>query len=108
MRQTRSASRQLEALLDHFIEKERLDAADKLERAVATATAHIEADPQSGLPAPRPYPALARLGFHWIKVHRYWFGWSITKGYPVLTNVHFDTASIEGRVAPDEDEELPL
>jgi hypothetical protein len=32
----------------------------------------------------------------------------MAKGHPVLTNVFYDTASIEGRLAPDDDEDLPL
>lgn len=108
MRQTPAASRQVEALVEHFNEKRRFEAADRLMAAIETAAARIEAAPNGGHPAPRPYPRLAHLGFRWIKEHRYWFGWSMAKGYPVLTNVFYDTASIESRAAPDDDEDVPL
>jgi hypothetical protein len=71
---------QLEALIAHFISKERFEAANNLVAAVDAAARRIEADPRRGLPAPRPYPDLARFGFLWIKEYRYWFGWSIAKG----------------------------
>jgi plasmid stabilization system protein ParE len=71
VRQTRAARLQVEALLDSYIEKQRYDAAQKLLDAVAAAGRMIEADPDGGLPHPRPYPSIARWGYRWIKVHRY-------------------------------------
>jgi hypothetical protein len=108
MRQTYAASGQVQALVEHFNARLRFEAADKLMAAIERAVTRIEAEPHGGLPAPRPYPNLARLGFRWTKEHRYWFGWSMAGGYPVLTNVFHDTASIESRVASDDDDELPL
>jgi hypothetical protein len=108
MRQTPAASRQVEALIEHFDEELRFDVSDRLIAAVATAAARIQAEPHGGDPAPRPYPLLKSFGFRWIKEHRYWFGWSMAKGYPVLTNVFYDTADIENRIAPDDDKDLPL
>ncbi len=46
--------------------------------------------PPPPLRHPRPYPDLARYGFRWIKVHRYWFGY-LPGTSPVITNI-FDEA----------------
>lgn len=64
----------------------------------------IEADPAAGRPHPRPYPGVARWGYRWIKVHRYWFGYAVAPDGPVLTNVIHDAADLPGRVEEmDED-----
>ena len=49
---------------------------------------------------------MARWGFRWIKVHRYWFGYAVTPDCPVLTNVLYDAADLPDRVEIA-DEELP-
>jgi hypothetical protein len=68
----------------------------------------IEADPTGGVAHPKPYPGMAKWGFHWIKVHRYWFGWSTARGYPLVTNIFFETSRMWARVAPDEGDEVPF
>jgi hypothetical protein len=77
-------------------------------KAIGEAAARIEADPHGGLPHPKPYPGMARWGFRWIKVHRYWFGWSMARGYPVVTNLFFETSGMWARVAADEGDEAPF
>ena len=108
IRQTRHAREQADALLDHYLQNDYEQAYEKLVDAIAEAVALIEANPTGGATYPRPYPSIAAFGFRWIKVHRYWFGWSLIRGYPVLTNVFFDTAFIEGRIQPDESDDLPI
>jgi hypothetical protein len=66
---------------------------------IAEAARAIEAVPALGHSYPRPYPAMARWGFLWIKMHRYWFGWSTNRGYPVVTNILYDQSRMERRVA---------
>jgi hypothetical protein len=53
---------------------------------------------------------MARWGFRWIKVHRYWIAWSMARGYPVVTNVFFDTSAMwrRGRVKADEGDLQPF
>jgi hypothetical protein len=51
---------------------------------------------------------IARWGFRWIKVHRYWFGWSMARGDPLVTNVFYDTSNMSANVASDEGEEAPF
>jgi hypothetical protein len=108
IRQTVHAREQAAALFDYYLEKGREPACENLLNAIAEAAARIESNPTGGAAYPRPYPGIARWGFRWIKVHRYWFGWSVARGYPVLTNVFFETALIEGRMKPDEGDALAL
>lgn len=53
----------------------RPEAAMRLVETYDAALAHTEAGPSRCLTHPRPYPDLARYGFRWIKLHRYWFAW---------------------------------
>jgi hypothetical protein len=52
--------------------------------------------PGDGLPAPRPYPELARPGQAWLKAGRYWIAYG-TGAPPVILAVFFETADIPGR-----------
>ena len=47
-----------------------------LDAALDEAARRVERDPAAGLPAPRPYPALARPGQVWIKAGSYWIRYS--------------------------------
>jgi hypothetical protein len=49
------------------------------------------------LPAPQPYPQLARPGRAWIKVSRYWIAYRITPP-PLTVAVFYDMANIPGRL----------
>lgn len=75
IRQTRTASRQIDELLDDYMIKERDGAIDNLNRAVREALAAIEAKPSAGRPYPATYHALADRGLLWIEIHRYWFAY---------------------------------
>lgn len=99
--QTNHARAQIRELRAFYLEKERYDAYRNLLDAIREASRQIEADPYGGAPHPKPYPRIADWGYLWIKVHRYWFGWSMRRGYPVITNVLFVTANMTRRVAPD-------
>lgn len=107
IRQTRAAAAQIEDLFEHYLARDRDGAARNLLRAVGEALDRIEAAPMTGLPHPGPYPGMARWGYRWIKVHRYWFGYAATADGPVLTNVIYDAADLPGRVAAM-DEVLPV
>jgi hypothetical protein len=108
VRQTVFAAEQAEALFDFYLEKDREQAYENLMKAITEAAAQIEAEPTGGLTHPKPYPGMAKWGFRWIKVHRYWFGWSMARGYPLVTNIFYDTSRMWARVAPDEGDELPF
>lgn len=98
IRQTRAAAAQVEALFEHYLARDRDGAARSLLRAVGEALDRIEADPTAGQSHPGPYPGVARWGYRWIKMHRYWFGYAAAPDGPVLTNVIYDAADLPGRV----------
>lgn len=91
------AERQLAALIRHYTQIGRPEAKRNLIAAIDGAVDRIERDPAGGLPAPRPYPDLARPGRAWIKVGRYWIAYSTTQP-PVVVGVFFDTANIPRRI----------
>ena len=66
-----------------------------LAAALREATRNIET--QVGLPAPRPYPELARPGHAWTHAGRYWVVFSTTDP-PVIEAVFYDEADIPGRL----------
>jgi hypothetical protein len=68
---TARAGRQLRALRQHYEDRDRPEAIGRLMAAVVEASRKIEANPEAGLAAPRPYPQLARPGRAWLKVGRY-------------------------------------
>ena|SRR5579859_930751 len=100
--QTLHAERQLREFRVFYLEKERYDAYRNLLDAVREAKRQIEADPECGTPYPKPYPRMADWGYLWIKVHHYWFGWSMRRGFPVITNIFYVTADMPGRTEPDD------
>ena len=79
----------------------RPDAARRLIETYDAALARIAADPRLWLTNPGPYPELARYGFRWIKLHRYWFAW-LSGPPPVITNI-LDEAGDIPRWISDED-----
>ena len=74
----------------------RLEAVRNLAAVLAEVEARIERDPGAGLPAPRPYPHLARTGRAWTKAGRYWVTYSTTRP-PMILGVFYKTANIPGR-----------
>jgi hypothetical protein len=96
------------ALRAYYLGKERYEAYRNLMNAIRVAAERIEANPTGGVSHPTPYPGMSCWGFRWIKVHRYWLAWSMDRGYPVVTNVLFDTSNMAANVAPDEGEAGPF
>jgi hypothetical protein len=78
-------------------------AAGRLIEAYEAAVEAIAAEPASWLGHPRPYPDLARYGFRWIKVHRYWFGY-LPVANPIITNILDEVADIPTHVSADRNE----
>ena len=91
---------QIDALLRHYTELNRDEAARNLLVAVGQAMTKIAAEPGAGLPFPRPYRAVARWGFRWIKIHRYWIAYVQQDGGYVIVNILFESADIPRRIAP--------
>jgi plasmid stabilization system protein ParE len=90
------AERQLDDLQQHYTTLQRPDALRRLIEAVEAAMTKIERHPDDGLPAPRPYPELARPGRAWVKAGRYWVSYQTTRPL-VITGIFFDAADIPHR-----------
>lgn len=93
---TPRAQRQVRELGAAYVGLERPEAVRNLVAAVAEAARLIERNPAAGLPAPRPYPALALPGQAWFKVGPYWVRYS-TRTPLVITGVFYETADIPRR-----------
>lgn len=94
---TPRAQRQVRELGAAYARLERPEAIRNLVAAVAEAARVIERNPAAGLPAPRPYPVLARPGQAWIKVGPYWVRYAIQMPL-AITGVFYETADIPSRV----------
>jgi hypothetical protein len=75
-------------------------AARKLIEAYALAIEQIAVGPKTWFPCPRPHPDLARYGFRWIKVHRYWFSY-VSAADPIITNILDEVGDIPSQVSAD-------
>lgn len=91
------ALRQIAALRQHYERLERIEPIRTLDAALAEAERKIETDPAAGLPAPRPYPQLARPGLAWVKAGRYWVAYRVTPRLTIAT-VFYETANIPDRL----------
>ena len=94
---TDEALQHVRALHRHYDALDRDTAIRSLMRSLADAEARIERTPGAGLPAPRPYPQLARPGRAWIKSGRYWIVYATTTP-PIIAGVFYDAADIPGRL----------
>ena len=92
-----AAQRQIDALVSHYGLLGRSEAIRNLDKALSEAESRVLRDPTAGLPAPRPYPSLARPGRAWIKVGRYWIAYSLASG-PLIVCVFHDSADIPNRL----------
>lgn len=92
------AEAQLDALRVFYEERDRLEATRRLIMAVEEAAERIERDPESGLPAPTPYPSLAALGFLWIKAGAYWIAYHDAGAGPVIGGIFYERADIPNRI----------
>lgn len=108
IRQTRAATAQVEALFEHYLARDRDGAARNLLLAVSKALDRIEADPAAGRSHPGSYPGMAHWGYRWVKVRRYWFGYTVAPDGPVLTNVIYEAADFPGRVEEMDGETLAV
>jgi plasmid stabilization system protein ParE len=96
IRLTREAAAQVDALLAHYERTGRLKAAENLIEALERGKARIEAAPDAGLPAPRPYPTLRQPGRLWIIERPYWFAYRPSP--PLIVGVYYATSDLPRRV----------
>jgi plasmid stabilization system protein ParE len=66
-------------------------------RALERAKERIAGTPEAGLPAPRPYPSLARHGRRWIIEGNYCIAYNLSSP-PVIAGVFYVTADIPRRL----------
>ena len=93
---TARAAQQFLELRQHYESLQRPEAVRGLIAALEQASRKIEANPEAGLAAPRPYPQLVRPGRAWVKSGRYWIAYNTTRP-PVIAAVFYETANIPGR-----------
>jgi hypothetical protein len=74
-----------------------MQAAINLLAALERASRRIVEAPNAGLPAPRPYPSLARPGFRWVKEGPYWISYMAVVA-PIIVGVYHEAADIPNRV----------
>lgn len=90
------ARRHVARLQEHYASLDRDEAVLNLAAALTEAGDKIERNPAAGLPAPRPYPQLARPGRRWLFVRRYWIAYEMS---PLrIVAVFYDTADIPKRL----------
>ena len=94
---TPRAIRQVAALRRHYEGLGRSEAIRNLIVALEDAWRTIVGNPENGLPAPRPYPMLARPGRGWILSGRYWIAYN-TRPPIAIVAVFYDSADIPGRL----------
>jgi plasmid stabilization system protein ParE len=94
---TARAAQQIKDLLQHYETRERPEAVRALDAAMIAAERLIDSRQAEGLPAPRPYPSIARPGWRWIKSGRYWVGYTVTTP-PLIAAVFYDAADIPSRL----------
>jgi len=92
-----TAEFQLDQLIEYYELKDRVAASCNLLVALDAAGKRIATAPQSGLPAPRPYPALAALGLRWIIEVSYWISYS-KDDPPIIFGIFHATADIPNRL----------
>jgi plasmid stabilization system protein ParE len=94
VRFSEAAAAQVESLRRHYLSKGRSEAARNLTSALRIAARQIVAG--QSLPAPRPYPELARKGEAWTHAGRYWVAHTTARPVMIVA-VFYDAADIPGR-----------
>ena len=94
---TPRAARQVRALRRHYEKLGRPEATRSLVAAIESAWQRIATNPAAGLPAPRPYPNVARPGRAWVRAGRYWIAYS-TRPSLAIVAVVYDAADIPARL----------
>jgi plasmid stabilization system protein ParE len=91
------AERHVDRLIEHYEAKGRVEASEHLLWSIEQAKVRIAKEPEAGLEAPRPYPALKLQGRRWIIEGRYWISYSPATP-PVISGVFYVMADIPNRI----------
>lgn len=92
-----SAEAALDALVIYFARLGRDRAIERLLASVRTACDRYEQQ-GSTYDAPRPYPALADLGFRWMHEGAYWIAFDTTQDGPLVAGIFHEAADIPNRL----------
>jgi len=91
------AASDVDALVEHYLDKGRPEAVRVLLRSLSTASAAIRAETAINYPAPRPYPAVVRPTWSWVKADSYWIAYR-RRPTLAITAVFYDAADIPKRL----------
>jgi plasmid stabilization system protein ParE len=96
-----TAQKQINDLVDYYLDHNRPEAIDNLRAAVVTALARVELPSTRPRRFPATYSGLASLGMLWLREHVYWFGYGkAADGVTTIVNVIHESANIPARVEP--------
>lgn len=93
---TATAADQVVALFDYYEAKERPAAMSSLLDTLESAWRIIVGAPDGGMPAPTPYPQVARKGVRWLHVGSYWIAFRQAPRLTIAAVFH-DRSDIPGR-----------
>jgi plasmid stabilization system protein ParE len=93
-----TARQHIIALRIHYEDRERPEAIRNLAAAIEEAAARMARTPGAGFRAPRPYPALSRPGWRWIKAGPYWFAYVPHDQGATVAGVFHESADIPNRL----------
>lgn len=88
---------EVDALLDYYERLNRLEAAENLLATLERASFRISQNPEIGLPAPRPYARLAKLGLRRVKQAAYWIAYMVEPSQ-IIIGVYHEAADILNRM----------
>jgi plasmid stabilization system protein ParE len=95
---TATAEAALDTLASHYAALGRDRAIYRLLTALERACARYETQSGRFFSAPRPYPALASLGFRWTKEGAYWIAFDESVVPPVVAAIFHEAADIQRRI----------
>ena len=95
---TAAADAQFDALFDAYVRDENNRALELLVDSFAAAASLIEGEPANPRRYPSTYTELSRYGFYWIRHHSYWYGYDLSLGYPIITNIFYVTSDMPNSV----------
>jgi hypothetical protein len=93
---TYRAAFHVEALVAHFLRKDRPEAVKNLLAILREASATIAAGRAPIHSAPRPYPELAEAGAYWVYIPPYWIAFR-NRNNPIISAVRYDTSDMPNR-----------
>lgn len=91
------AASHVDALVTHYLEKDRPEAVRSLMRTLAIASAAILDGSAARYDTPRPYPTVREVGAYWVHFPPYWIAYR-RPASPVISAVFYDAADIPGRI----------